>query len=102
MLILLCACNGIEKEEYVKIKDSYHNASFVGSASCVECHKEEYDLWENSHHDLAMKIADSITIRGDFSNTTFTHNGVKSSFFKRDGDYYVNTQGKDGSYSDYK
>jgi tetratricopeptide (TPR) repeat protein len=101
-LIILSACQGIEKEEYVQIKDSYHNASFEGSASCIECHKEEYDLWTNSHHDLAMKIADSTTIRGDFNNTTFTHKGVKSTFFKKDGDYYVNTQGKDGSYSDYK
>lgn len=101
LLILLSACGGIQKEEYVKIEDSYHTASFVGSSSCVECHQKEYELWENSHHDLAMKIADSTTILGDF-NTTFTHKGVKSSFFKRDGDYYVNTQGKDGSYSDYR
>ncbi|MEP0134333.1 MAG: multiheme c-type cytochrome [Eudoraea sp.] len=102
LTILLTACNGIEKEAYVKVADSYHEASFVGSASCIECHKQEYDLWQNSHHDQAMKIADSTTILANFDNTTFTHKGVKSSFFKKGGDYYVNTQAKDGNYSDYK
>lgn len=100
--IILTACNGIEKETYVKVAESYHEASFVGSASCIECHKQEYDLWQNSHHDEAMKIADSTTILADFNNTTFTHKGVKNSFFIKEGDYYVNTQGKDGKYADYK
>ena len=86
----------------MKVEESYHEASFVGTASCIECHKQEYELWQNSHHDQAMKIADSTTILADFNNTTFTHKGVKSSFFKRAGDYYVNAQGEDGNYTDYK
>lgn len=101
-LLLLCACKGIEREEYVAVKDSYHTASFEGSASCIECHQQEYDLWQNSHHDLAMKIADSTTIRGDFNDVTFTHKGIISRFYRKDGDYYVNTQINDGSYADYK
>ncbi len=102
LTVLLTACNGIEKETYVKVEESYHEASFVGTASCIECHQQEYELWQNSHHDEAMKIADSATILANFNNTTFTHKGVKSSFFKRGGDYYVNTEGEDGKYSDYK
>jgi tetratricopeptide (TPR) repeat protein len=102
LIVILTACNGIEKETYVKVADSYHEASFVGSASCIECHKQEYDLWQNSHHDEAMKVADSTTILADFSNTTFTYKGVKSSFYQKNGGYYVNTIGEDGNYSDYK
>ena len=101
-LIFLEACNGLEKEEYVEIEDSYHNATFVGSSSCIECHQKEYDLWENSHHDLAMKIADSVTVLGDFNTSTFIHKGVKSTFFMRDNEYYVNTQGRDGEYRDFR
>jgi len=102
LVLLFAACNGIEKKEYVNIEEKPHNATFVGTASCVECHREEYDLWQNSHHDQAMKIADSTTILADFNNTTFTHKGVKSSFFRRGTDYYVNTQGEDGTYTDFK
>ena len=102
LALLFAACNGIEKKEYVNIEEKPHNATFVGTASCVECHREEYDLWQNSHHDQAMKIADSTTILADFNNTTFTHKGVKSSFFRRGTDYYVNTQGEDGTYTDFK
>ena len=102
LALFLAACNGIEKKGYVSVEDKVHNATFVGSASCIECHQEEYDLWQNSHHDQAMKIADSTTILADFNNTTFTYKGVKSSFFRKGTDYYVNTQGEDGTYTDYK
>ncbi|MGB5386541.1 MAG: tetratricopeptide repeat protein [Eudoraea sp.] len=102
LTVFLVSCNGIEKEAYVKVADMDQTASFVGTASCIECHQEEYELWENSHHDEAMKIADSTTILADFNNTTFTYKGVKSSFFLKEGDYYVNTQGEDGNYSDFK
>ena len=81
----MAACNGIEKKGYVNIEEKVNNASFVGSASCIECHQQEYELWENSHHDQAMKIADSTTILADFNNTTFTYKGVKSSFFLKKG-----------------
>jgi|TARA_Y100000310_G_scaffold131642_1_gene130799 hypothetical protein len=77
-------------------------ATFVGSQSCRSCHEKEYSLWENSHHDQAMKIADSLTVLANFNNTSFTHNTVTSTFYKKDGAFYVNTEGPDGKYSDYK
>ena len=83
MALFLAACNGLEKEAYVKVGQEYHEASFVGSASCIECHQQEYELWENSHHDQAMKIADSTTILANFDNTTFTHKGVKKLLFQK-------------------
>ncbi|MGB5171046.1 multiheme c-type cytochrome [Eudoraea sp.] len=73
LTMLLVACNGIEKEAYVKIEDNVHTASFVGTATCIECHQQEYELWQNSHHDQAMKIADSTTILANFNNNTFTY-----------------------------
>ena len=30
---------------------------FIGSAACKECHTSEYELWEGSHHQLAMQEA---------------------------------------------
>ncbi len=101
--LLICACK--EKHEYQPKNDNPHkteHAKFVGKEACIECHKSEYDSWNHSHHQQAMKIADSTTILGDFNNKTFTHKGVKSTFFKRSNDFYVNTTDKNGDYRDYK
>ena len=43
------------KNEYSDIQPT--EATFVGGTSCKSCHEEESALWENSHHDQAMKIA---------------------------------------------
>ncbi len=102
LLLLLSNCNTKDKNEYTSIQNNSVEATFVGSKSCKTCHQEEFKSWEGSHHDQAMKIADSTTILADFNNTTFTHNKVKSSFFKKEGAFYVNTEGPDGNYYDYK
>jgi tetratricopeptide (TPR) repeat protein len=100
ILIVLVACKG--NNDYSVVTNSGETAQFVGSASCKSCHETEYALWENSHHDLAMKLADSTSVLGDFNNTEFVHLGVTSRFFKKDGDYYMNTADENGVYQDYK
>lgn len=102
LLLILSSCSTKDKKEYNTIQNDFVEATFVGSKSCKSCHEEEFKSWEGSHHDQAMKIADSTTILANFNNTTFTHNNVKNSFFKKDGDFYVNTEGPDGKYYDYK
>jgi predicted CXXCH cytochrome family protein len=79
-----------------------HSASYVGRSNCKECHLMEDELFHNSDHDLAMDVADSTTVLGDFNNSVFTHFGVSSSFFKKEGAYYVNTEGPGGVMQDYK
>ena len=101
--ITLISCNNDVKKAYSSVDINItEEATFVGSNSCKSCHETEYNLWENSHHDQAMKIADSTSILANFNDVTFEHNNVKSHFYKKDGDYYVNTQGEDGEYADYK
>jgi|TARA_B110000305_G_C19462871_1_gene655774 tetratricopeptide (TPR) repeat protein len=102
--ILFCAaCNSKEKVEYTEIKDGKElSASFVGSETCKTCHLEQFQDWQGSHHDQAMKIADSSSILADFNNEIFTSKTVKSKFFKKGADYYVNTESEDGTYKDFK
>lgn len=106
VLIVLNACDNKEKNNYTDVHEGvegdFTEASFVGSESCKSCHEPEYALWENSHHDLAMKLADSTSVLGDFNNTEFIHLGVSHKFFKKDGDYYMNTADDNGEYQDYK
>jgi len=104
LMFLLCSCNSKTKKEYTSIvKDKTISTSkFIGSQSCKECHSKEFSDWEGSHHDQAMKIADSTTILANFNNTSFTYKNVTSKFFKKEKNFYVNTQGDDGKYHDYK
>lgn len=75
-----------------------HAASpvFVGSEACRDCHRAAFDKWRGSDHERAMAVADERTVLGDFSGVSFTHRGVTSRFFTRDGKYYVETEGPDG------
>ncbi len=90
------------------IKDRYppdqktEEAGFVGSQACAECHREQFDLWKGSHHDLAMQVASEQSVRGDFNNAEFTYYGKKTTFYRRNGHYMVRTDGPDGKLDDYE
>jgi|WetSurSiteA1Bulk_404760.scaffolds.fasta_scaffold00166_11 predicted CXXCH cytochrome family protein len=76
-------------------------ASYVGAASCKQCHQTEFDAWQGSHHQLAMQEANEQTVLGDFNDAKFNYHGIESTFFKRDGKFMVRTDGEDGKLTDY-
>jgi len=73
-------------------------AVFVGSAKCQKCDETQYKKWLGSDHRLAMAEAGEDTVLGDFGNVSFTdpYSHVTSRFFRKDGWYYVETEGPDG------
>ncbi len=77
-------------------------ATYGGRQVCTACHKREHELWSGSDHDLAMQVAKEETVRGNFNNTTFTYFGVTSRFFKRNGTFFVRTDGPDGKLHEYE
>jgi tetratricopeptide (TPR) repeat protein len=77
-------------------------AGFVGGQKCGECHKSEYDKWRGSHHDLAMDEANETTVLGNFDNAIFKHFDVTSRFYRKDGRFFVNTQGPQGKLDDFE
>lgn len=77
-------------------------ATYVDNKVCLGCHLEEGRQWQTSHHAQAMAPAAAETVRGDFSNRTFTHRGVTSRFFKRGEAFFVNTEGADGKHADFQ
>ncbi len=85
-------------------KKSEANApnAYMGNESCKSCHKVEHEQWMSSHHYLAMQPATDSFVLGDFNNAVFTADGVTSKFFKKDGKFFINTQGPDGSNQDYE
>lgn len=77
-------------------------ASFVGGDACIACHQGEAERWINSHHDSALEIATAQNVLGDFDDTQFTYQGVTSSFFIRNGEPWVRTDGDDGELRDFR
>lgn len=49
-----------------------------------------------------MQEASSATVLGDFSGAKFTKNGVESTFFTKDGTFWVRTDGPDGKLTDFE
>ena len=77
-------------------------ATYVGAPACASCHQAETDAWRGSHHQLAMQEARDGTVLGNFRDAAFQNGGVKSTFFRRDGRYFVSTDGADGKLADFE
>ena len=71
-------------------------AGFVGGKECISCHQREYDLWKGSDHDNAMAVANDSTVLGDFNNVEVVFRGKTHKFYKRDGKFFVYTEGVGG------
>jgi tetratricopeptide (TPR) repeat protein len=75
---------------------------YVGTAACATCHAREHADWQGSHHDRAMAVASESTVLGNFADAKFSHSGVTATFFRRDGRFFVNTDGPDGKLADFE
>jgi len=102
IISLFIACNP-EKSDYVDKENQGHNDSnYVGSNTCIECHKEEFAKWKGSHHDLAMQIANDTTVLGDFNNVRTRIDGVDYFFYKENNDFMVQIKEIDSSLTNYR
>jgi predicted CXXCH cytochrome family protein len=77
-------------------------AAFVDNKLCLGCHEDQARQWRPSHHAQAMADASADTVRGDFNDATFKHQGITSRFFKRDGKFFVRTDGPGGKLADFE
>ncbi len=75
---------------------------FVEAGACAGCHPQQAERWAGSHHDLAMQPATQETVLGDFDDASFAHFPVMTRFFRRDGRFFVNTEGPDGQNEDFE
>ena len=75
---------------------------FIGKERCIDCHKVEYDLWLQSDHKKAMEIATDSSVLGDFDSSKFVSQGKESLFYKRDGKFFVKTEGIGGKIQEFE
>ena len=80
----------------------YRSPTFVGGANCTSCHAKE----TASLARIAPRSRDAGSLRADgagrFRRRAFTQAGVTSTFFRRDGRFFVNTDGPDGKLADFE
>lgn len=76
-------------------------AEYVGEARCRSCHQREAELWHGSDHYRAMARADDDSVLGDFNEVAAQHFDLEARFFRRQGRFYVRTDGPDGQPADF-
>lgn len=107
LLAVFSACDGSEQavpgpSESSEIPTPAPTESaFVTSTECARCHADEHASWFGSHHDRAMEPATEDSVLGDFDDASFGQFPVLTRFFKRDGGFFVHTEGPDGELADF-
>ena len=76
--------------------------TLVGSKACAQCHKHEYEEWQQSHHAKAMTVASEETVLGDFNNKIFTNNGIESRFYRKGTGFFIYTRGAKGEMAEFE
>lgn len=99
--ISLLICIGCHKTQDSNSSQTTMSAHYVGREACRSCHDDIYALYTGSDHDLAMDYATDATVLGDFNNASFHHLGMTSAFYKRDGKYFVFTEGPGGKFQEF-
>ncbi|MBT6031270.1 MAG: hypothetical protein HOH19_01735 [Kordiimonadaceae bacterium] len=63
--------------------------------NCQSCHSVEWQDWQGSHHQKSMALASEETVLGTFDNEEVIINGDTSRFYKKDAEFWVNTENTD-------
>ena len=74
---------------------------YAGSAVCAGCHEAEAKAWNASQHAHAMQDATEATVLGDFNDARASHFSSKARFTRKDGRFFVTTEGKDGKEAEF-
>lgn len=85
-----------------KDNDSCIAAQYVGRETCISCHEEECRQWNGSHHDKSMDVATDSSVLGNFDHAELEYNGRIHKFYKRDGRFYVFTDGENREMQEFE
>ena len=97
LAVVLCGCSPSGNSG-----SAAAHSQFVSEENCASCHDAQFKAWTGSHHDLAMQDANEQTVLGNFNDARFSYAGVTSRFFRRNGKFFVTTDGPDGKLADFE
>ncbi len=93
--LLLCLSGGPASAQTPSVP------AYIGSETCRDCHLDEAEQWDGSHHALAWTPPTEGNVLGDFDDVDFYHRGVLTRF-SFDGDsYFIESDGPDGAITKY-
>jgi len=106
LAVIILACIGVGARQLL-FNRAESNASageptFAGSEVCASCHQAEGKLWHSSQHERAMAHATDKSVLGDFNDVRFQYFDVTSRFFRKDGNFFVETDGPGGKLATYQ
>jgi len=102
VIVVLIPIHVLRQNQLTRQPAAPVDLTFVGREECRACHQVEYDAWQGSDHDMAMDVANDMTVLGDFNDATFSSKGVTSRFYRREGKFLVHTDGPDGTLIEYE
>lgn len=73
------------------VSPSQHADTYLGAAACQQCHAEQYQQWQQSHHAKAMQLPTEASVLGDFNNVQLNFHGIASRLYRDDGRYVIET-----------
>ncbi|MGO3932231.1 tetratricopeptide repeat protein [Rhodopseudomonas pseudopalustris] len=85
-----------KRGEFTPTRQTEAAATFVGSETCAGCHQTEANSWSTSQHKAAMQHATDRTVLGNFNDASVDYYGSRSRFFRKDGKFWVETDGAGG------
>lgn len=77
-------------------------ARFIDEQQCIGCHATQVTAWQGSHHQLAMQTATEQSVLGNFKAVTYKAEQEATRFFRKGGEFWVNTVDSSGSAKDFK
>ncbi len=101
MVVILLAAGWLGYDWWSALPDDVA-ATYVGRQSCIQCHQQEFRLWQGSDHDLAMDHATPSTVLANFDDVKLEYQGTSTHFFRRADEYWVRTEGSDGKLHDFQ
>jgi tetratricopeptide (TPR) repeat protein len=100
--LILAGCQQAEPPARTRAASAPPSPTFVGSATCAGCHPTETAAFRDSDHARAMQAATPQTVLGNFEQAHVSAHGVTSTFVRRDGKFYVRTEGPDGKPGEFE
>lgn len=76
--------------------------SYTGDQQCKGCHASQYNDWLKSDHFRSIEAATDSTVLGNFNQVRYSADGISYTFFKKEGKFFMNTQGDDGEDHDFE
>jgi len=78
------------------------SANYVGAVACQQCHSEQTELWQQSHHAKSMQPATSQHVLAPFAGEAFKQDNTFAKFTQRDGQYWVTTNNAQGELEEFQ